>query len=63
MPWLMLGVIYTALFFLLQDKRGSSTGLLAAGRRFARPIWLAMTIKINGVRSFLEQEHFGVYQP
>jgi hypothetical protein len=23
MPWFMLGVIYTALFFLLQNKRGS----------------------------------------
>ena len=24
MPWFMLGVIYTALFFLLQNKRGGS---------------------------------------
>ncbi len=24
MPWFMLGVIYTALFFLLHDKRGGS---------------------------------------
>ena len=23
LPWFMLGVIYTALFFLLQNKRGS----------------------------------------
>ena len=23
MPWFMLGVLYTALFFLLQNKRGS----------------------------------------